>query len=276
MDDSFLRGREALMIPKTSDGRVLFAVPWHDHVVVGTTDVEKQNAELEPVAAKEEVDYILETAGRYMATPPAREDVLSVFTGLRPLAAPSAEGKKTKEISRGHKVLVSKGGLVTLTGGKWTTYRKMGEDVISMAAERVGLPARKSATRHLKIHGYNPLPDRSDPLYWYGSDRERINQMLKEDPGLDEMVSEKLHIQKVQIIWGIRGEMARSLEDFLARRTRALQLDARESIRIAPVVASVMAGELGLDRDWENSQVAWFIRLARQYLLTDPQLQDKK
>jgi glycerol-3-phosphate dehydrogenase len=270
MDGSFLRGRAALMIPKTSDGRVLFAVPWYDHVVVGTTDVEKQDAELEPVAEKAEVDYILETAGRYMAVPPSREDVLSVFTGLRPLAAPSAEGKKTKEISRGHKVLVSDGGLITLTGGKWTTYRKMGEDVVNMAAVRGGLPARKSASRHLKIHGYNPMLDRNDPLCWYGSDRERINQLLKEDPGLGEMVSEGLGILKVQIIWGIRGEMARTLEDILARRTRALQLDARESVRIAPAVASVMAGELGFDGDWENSQIAGFTRLARQYLLTDP------
>jgi glycerol-3-phosphate dehydrogenase len=227
MDRSFLKGSAALMIPRTSDGRVLFAVPWHGHVVVGTTDVEKQEAKLEPEAAPEEVDYILETAGRYMRHPPSREEVLSVYTGLRPLAAPSEEGKKTKEISRGHRVLVSAGGLVTLTGGKWTTYRKMGEDVVDRAAASAGLPARKSTTRSMKIHGYHEGRHSEDPLYWYGSDRTQLNQLMEEEPGLSENMSTRVQLQKVQVIWGVRGEMARTVEDILARRTRILQLDTR-------------------------------------------------
>jgi glycerol-3-phosphate dehydrogenase len=268
MNSSFLQGREAMMIPKTSDGRVLFAVPWHGHVVVGTTDVEKQVAELEPLADEGEVSYILETAEKYMRIPPTKGDVLSVFTGLRPLAAPSAEGKKTKEISRGHKVLVSKSGLVTLTGGKWTTYRKMGEDVVDRAAETGGLQSRKSATSQLKIHGSQMKTGSHDPLEWYGADLEGIHEMEEENPDLAELLSEALHIRKVQIVWAVRKEMARSVEDFLARRTRALQLDARESIRIAPMVAAMMASELGYDQTWVKQQVTAFTQLARQHLLT--------
>jgi glycerol-3-phosphate dehydrogenase len=269
MKDTFLQGQEALMIPKTSDGRVLFAVPWHNHVVVGTTDVEKQEALLEPVAEEAEVDYILETAGRFMEQPPTRGEVLSVFTGLRPLAAPSAEGKKTKEISRGHKVLVSKNGLVTLTGGKWTTYRQMGEDVIDRAAALAGLPDRKSETRHLRVHGYLPQPDRGDPMYWYGSDRKEMERMQKEEPGMEEVLSEELQISPVQVLYAVRKEMARTVEDFLARRTRALQLNAKESIRMAPAVAAIMAKEFGADKKWEQQQVAQFTALAQNYIIVD-------
>jgi len=269
MDRSFLTGQAALMIPKTPDGRVLFAVPWHDHVVVGTTDVEKQEAQLEPVAAPEEVDYILETAGRYMHHPPERKDVLSVYTGLRPLAAPAVEGKKTKEISRGHKILVSGGGLVTLTGGKWTTYRKMGEDVVDRAASVAGLPLKKSTTKNLKVHGYLKGGHPNDPLHWYGSDRLKLDQLIREDPSFSEAMSTRVHLQKVQVVWGVRGEMARSVEDILARRTRILQLDAREAIRLAPLVASIMARELGHDPTWEDQQVEEFKQVARLHLLPD-------
>jgi glycerol-3-phosphate dehydrogenase len=267
MDQDFLQGDEALMIPKTSDGRVLFAVPWHNRVVMGTTDVEKKVAELEPEAEDGEIEYILETAGRFMERAPQREDVLAVFTGLRPLAAPSGEGKKTKEISRGHKILISKGGLVTLTGGKWTTYRKMGEDVVNRAVELADLPPEKSITASLKIHGHMDRVDRSDPLYWYGSDRNQIDRLLAEDPDFAEVLSEKLHITVAQVIWAVRMEMARTVEDFLARRTRAIQLDAAECIRLAPRVAEIMASELGRDKHWEKNQVASLTSLASAGLL---------
>ena len=267
MDQNFLKGGEALMIPKTSDGRVLFAVPWHNRVVVGTTDVEKKVAELEPEAEEGEIEYILETARRYMEHAPQREDVLAVFAGLRPLAAPSGEGKLTKEISRGHKILVSKGKLVTLTGGKWTTYRKMGEDVVNRAADLAALPTKESATATLQIHGHMDEVDRSDPLYWYGSDRKQIDRLIAEEPHWGQMLSEKLHILEAQVVWAVRMEMARTVEDFLARRTRAIQLDARECIRLAPAVASIMARELAYDQDWEKMQVKALTELASARLL---------
>jgi len=267
MEPDFLMGQEALMIPKTSDGRVLFAVPWHNRVVVGTTDVEKQHAELEPQAESDEVEYILETARLYMAKPPGRSDVRAVFTGLRPLAAPSADGQKTKEISRGHKILISKGGLITLTGGKWTTYRKMAEDVINTAARQTGLPAQESITSKLKIHGHMEDPDLSDPLYWYGSDREHIDKLIRDDPQLATPISEVLQLNRAQIVWAVKGEMARTLEDCLSRRIRGLQLDAQECIRIAPEVAGILATQLGKEKAWEENQVEQFTQLAGMHLL---------
>jgi glycerol-3-phosphate dehydrogenase len=255
------------MIPKTSDGRVLFALPWHNRVVVGTTDVEKQHAELEPLAEDEEVEYILETARLYMDRPPERSDVQAVFTGLRPLAAPAAEGRKTKEISRGHKILLSSGGLITLTGGKWTTYRKMAEDVVNMAVKQAGLPFRESLTANMRIHGYKEGIDPSDPLHWYGSDQEKIQEIVSEEPALGNLISERVQLIGAQVVWACRQEMSRTLEDCLARRIRALQLDARECIRIAPQVASLMAKELGNDKAWEKAQVEAFTSLAHAHLL---------
>ena len=202
-----------------------------------------------------------------MEKAPERSDVLAVFTGLRPLAAPAAEGKKTKEISRGHKILISKGGLITLTGGKWTTYRKMAEDVVDSAALKAGLPVRKSLTSNLKIHGYQEGVDHSDPLYWYGSDREHIDKLIADDSVLGTVVSDRVQLIRAQVVWAVRGEMARTLEDCLSRRIRALQLDARECIRIAPEVAALMAAELGKDMAWESTQVESFTQLASMHML---------
>ncbi|MDE5420239.1 glycerol-3-phosphate dehydrogenase/oxidase [Labilibaculum sp. DW002] len=267
LDKEFIPGDYALMIPKTSDGRVLFAVPWHNKVVVGTTDVHKDTAELEPRALEEEVNFILETAGRFLAKPPKRSDVRSVFAGLRPLAAPSGEGKKTKEISRGHKIVVSKSGMVTLTGGKWTTYRQMAEDVMNTVANTGGLPEKKSVTRNLKIHGYKKNVDLKNPMYFYGADEEKILSIAKEEEGLAEYLSEKLKVINAQVVWGARYEMARTVEDILSRRTRCLLLDAEESIKMAPKVAELLAKELGYDKAWEENQVEEYRELASRYIL---------
>lgn len=269
VDPKFMNGKDALMIPKTSDGRVLFALPWHNKLVLGTTDVEKHEALLEPHAEKKEIDYILETAARYFDPPPRSSDVLSLFTGLRPLAAPVKDGKKTKEISRGHKIMESPSGLLTIIGGKWTTYRKMGEDVVYRAAKGHFEISRKPLTESLRLHGYQEDVDLGDPLYWYGSDRQKILALVEKDPALGETISESLSIIKAQVVWAAQKEMARSVEDFLSRRTRAIQLDARESIRIAPAVAEILARELGYDSDWEKTQTASFISLASTYLLSD-------
>ncbi|MRT94698.1 glycerol-3-phosphate dehydrogenase/oxidase [Ancylomarina sp. 16SWW S1-10-2] len=267
LDKEFVPNEYAIMIPKTSDGRVLFAVPWHNKVVVGTTDVQKENAELEPQALEEEIDFILETAGRYLTKAPKRSDVKSVFAGLRPLAAPTGEGKKTKEISRGHKIYTSEAGLVTITGGKWTTYRQMAEDVVDTASKVSSYPMKKSITRNLAIHGWKMNVDLNDPLYFYGSDSEKILVLAREDKNLGSYLSKDLGIIKAQVVWAARHEMARTVEDFLSRRTRALLLDAKESSRIAPEVAALLAKELGFDSNWEADQVEKYQTLALRYVL---------
>jgi glycerol-3-phosphate dehydrogenase len=266
LDKSFLPNTHAIMVPHTSDGRVMFAVPWHDHVVVGTTDTLIENHSLEPVALKSEVDFVLETAGKYLVKQPTRKDVLSVFAGLRPLAKPEGGKKATKEISRGHKILISISGLITIIGGKWTTYRKMAEDTIEKAIMLGGLTERECITRHLPVHGYRmDLDPISDPLAPYGLDKEEILALSEEESKWQGWLSEKLQIRKSQVAWAVHKEWARTVEDFLARRTRALFLDARESIRIAPEVAYLMAQELKKDKDWEKQQVEHYTSVAKNY-----------
>ncbi|KAA6306860.1 Glycerol-3-phosphate dehydrogenase 2, partial [termite gut metagenome] len=181
-DKKFLPGDNAIMVPKTSDGRVLFAVPWHDKVVVGTTDIPRPQAELEPIPLKEEIDFILNTAALYFEQPPQYSDILSVFAGQRPLAAPKSDGKSTKELSRGHKIIVSNHKLITITGGKWTSYRRMAEDTVDKAIQLNLIETRKCRTKNLHIHGFRPNPDLNNHLYVYGSDEPKIKSLMAENP----------------------------------------------------------------------------------------------
>jgi glycerol-3-phosphate dehydrogenase len=267
IDREFVPGNYAIMIPKTSDGRVLFAVPWHNKVVVGTTDIQKKNAEIEPIALDEEIDFILETAGRFLTTPPKRSDVRSVFAGLRPLAAPKGEGKNTKEISRGHIIKVSDSGLITITGGKWTTYRQMAQDVIDILKANSDMIIKESQTNCCKIHGYKENVDLNNPFYYYGTDEEKMLDLINENKEFGEHISNDLGIIKAQVVWSVRHEMARTIEDFLARRTRALFLNAKESVRIAPFVAEIMAYELNKKETWVDDQLAEYTALAKKYIL---------
>lgn len=268
LDQSFLQSKHAIMIPHTSDGRVLFAVPWHNRVIVGTTDTLVDESLLEPKALEEEIEFILQTAGLYLNKVPTRKDVKSIFAGLRPLAAPQdGEEKSTKEISRHHKVLISLSGLITLTGGKWTTYRKMGEDAVDKAILLAGLPERKSITENLMIHSYSKSVSLNDPNSVYGSDLGSIEDISDEKDRYKGLLSEELQISRAQLIWAIREEMARTVEDFLARRTRALFLDARESIKMVDEVAAMMAAELGQNNSWIKEQIADFKNLAKGYYL---------
>jgi glycerol-3-phosphate dehydrogenase len=267
IDKKFWVSKYALMIPKTKDGRVLFAVPWHNKIVLGTTDVPKEEALIEPVATDDEIDFILETAGRFLSKKPTRKDVKSVFAGLRPLAVSKNDDEKTKEISRGHKIYESKSGLISIIGGKWTTYRQMGEEVINRIAKIGNLPKRKSITETLHLHGYKKNVDFNCALCFYGSDAEKIKDLINENPNLGDWVSEELKINKAQVVWAVRYEFARSVEDVLARRTRALFLDASESIRMAPTVANIIAKELHYDNNWEKEQISNFTKLAEGYLI---------
>ncbi|GAB3227956.1 glycerol-3-phosphate dehydrogenase/oxidase [Hymenobacter seoulensis] len=269
LDKSFLPSDDALMIPKTEDGRVLFAVPWHGRVVLGTTDTPLQQHSPEPQALEEEIDFILRTAGRYLTRAPQRTDALSVFAGLRPLAAPQGNSEKTKEISRSHKILVSASGLITITGGKWTTYRRMGEDTMDKAIALGRLPPAASQTAHLPIHGAQPTSDYTQHLYVYGSDQPALHQLIVEQPNLGQKLDETLEFVQAEVVWAARYEMARTVEDVLARRVRVLFLDARAAIRMAPTVAALLAQELGRTPQWQEQQVATFTAVAQQYVLQD-------
>ena len=268
VDREFLPGDDALMIPKTDDGRVLFAVPWHNKVVVGTTDTPITEASLEPMALEEEVDFILQTAGRYLEKPITRSDVRCIFAGLRPLAAPRNAGdKKTREISRNHKIATSDSGLITITGGKWTTYRKMAQDTIDKAISLGLLAQRDCKTENFRVHGYQENVDRDNHLYVYGSDQAEIEKLIEASPELGEKLHERLPYLKAEVLWAVRYELAQTIEDVLARRVRALYIDARAAIDIAPVVADIMAAELGHDDAWKQSQIADFVQTANRYLL---------
>jgi len=266
----FLLHDSAVMVPNTSDGRVMFAVPWHDHVIIGTTDTPVRKCVLEPLPLDEEIEFLLKTAGEYLVKQPTRSDVTSAFAGLRPLAKPEDGKKSTKEISRNHKVIVSMSGLITITGGKWTTYRKMAEDVVEKAYIMGGLPERECITAHLPVHGFSQdLDARYDPLAPYGTDKKKVLALEKENPAWQGFLSEKLKIRRSQVIWAVREEMAMTLEDVLARRTRALFLDAREAMRIAPETAALMAEETGCDERWAAVQTAAFCGLAQKYIIAE-------
>ena len=268
LDMKFLQSDYAIMVPKTSDGRVLFAVPWHDKVVVGTTDIVRPTPEEEPRPLKEEIDFILGTAGLYMNPAPTYGDILSVFAGQRPLAAPKKEGKSTKELSRSHKIIVSDNGLVTITGGKWTSYRLMAEDTVDRAIEVCGLPQRKCCTKRFRIHGYRRNPDLTDHLYVYGSDEERIRELIAARPELGEKLSPKYDYTLAEVVWAVREEMAMTVEDVLARRVRMLFVDAREAMAAAPKTAETIARELGYGREWVDAEIERFTALAKHYLFT--------
>ncbi|SFD48738.1 glycerol-3-phosphate dehydrogenase [Chitinophaga sp. CF118] len=263
---SFLPGENALMIPETDDGRVLFAVPWHDKLIVGTTDTIRDHPELEPHALDKEIEFILSTAGKYLVKKPLRSDVQAVFAGLRPLAAPAKEGAKTKEISRSHKIIISDSGLITITGGKWTTFRRMAQDTVQKAIEKGFIPNKTCVTEHLHIHGYSGI-DHKDPLHFYGSDLAEIQKLIAANPALGEKLLPQYPYTKALVVWAVKNEYARHVEDVLGRRFRLLFLDARAAVSAAPEVARIMADELGRDAGWIQNEINDFTQLAKGYTL---------
>jgi glycerol-3-phosphate dehydrogenase len=266
LDRSFLPGKGAIMVPHTQDGRVLFATPWHDRVIVGTTDTPVQETPLEPLPLEEELDFLLTHAAQYLTKDPTPADVLSMFAGLRPLVSMGKEDN-TAAISRDHTIHISGSGLVTITGGKWTTYRKMAEDTVDQAAVIAQLDERPCATQDLNIHGYHRNARQFGDLAVYGSDAMAIREINRNDPVCAERLHGRLTPTVGEVVWAVKHEMARTVEDFLSRRTRSLLLDARASIEMAPRVAEVMATELGYDADWQAAQVSAYTELARKYLM---------
>ncbi len=265
---NFLPGTAAIMVPHTRDGRVMFAIPWHDHVVVGTTDTEIQDTPLEPSPLPHEVDFILETAADYLAHRPRRADILSVFTGIRPLVK-AGEGGSTAALSRDHTIQISSSGLLTITGGKWTTYRRMAEDAVDHAVVLAHLEERPCLTRELRIHGYRPKAAAPSPFDVYGSDNDGLDALISEQPDLEGPLHPALPVRGAEVVWAVRHEMARTLDDVLARRTRALFLNARAAVQMAPAAARQLAQELQRDEGWERGQVEEFTRIARRYLIAE-------
>ena len=265
LDRSFLPGDTAIMVPETDDGRVLFALPWHDRVLVGTTDVPVDEPAPEPRATAEEVDFLLTHAARYLVKDPTPADVKSVFAGLRPLVnAPGAD--VTAELSRDHTLHIAPSGLVTITGGKWTTYRKMAEDTVDHVALLAGLPERPAITPTMPLHGYHERPETLGELAAYGSDVPALERLIAEDARYAERLHPDRPVRAGEVVWAVRHEMARTVEDFLSRRTRTLLLDARASIAMAPRVAALMAEALGRDAAWVDAQVEAYTTLAQGYL----------
>ncbi|MEO8372895.1 MAG: glycerol-3-phosphate dehydrogenase/oxidase, partial [Candidatus Solibacter sp.] len=264
-DGSFLAGENAIMVPHTSDGRVMFAIPWHGHTVVGTTDTPITEAGLEPVAMEQEVEFILQTASLYLDRKPTRADILSVFAGIRPLVR-SGEAGNTSALSRDHTIRIENSGMITICGGKWTTYRHMAEDCVNQAATLARLPEKPCGTANLNIHGFHTASEKYGHLWVYGSDARMVQELESSDPAWAQPLDSELPYTAGEVIWAIRHELARTVEDVLARRTRALFLNAQAALRMAPRVAGLMARELGRDAAWEAAQLAAFNEVAQGYI----------
>ncbi|HXF11138.1 MAG TPA: glycerol-3-phosphate dehydrogenase/oxidase, partial [Desulfuromonadaceae bacterium] len=276
LDKSFLPGDHALIIPRTADGRVLFAIPWHGRVLVGTTDTAVNETTLEPRPLPGEIEFLLEHAGQYLKKKPAASDVLSVFAGLRPLIK-HPDDPRSAELSRRHEVIVSPAGLVSPLGGKWTTCRMMAEDVVNRAVQVGELRPKPCVTRQLRLHGWQqdtktpkdpPSSELRTPnsellLHEYGSDATELQGLCKNIG--NDLLHPRLPYRAGQVHWALQREMARTVEDVLSRRLRALLLDARAAIETAPKVARIMAAGLGRDEAWEKNQVTQFQELAKGY-----------
>ena len=267
VDKHFFKGSVALMIPKTEDGRVLFAIPWHDKLLLGTTDTPIENITTEPKPLKDEIDFIIHHFNLYASSKIGYSDVLSVYVGLRPLAKTGTE-KITSVMPRDHHIVVLPSGLIHVTGGKWTTYRSMAEHAVDKAITQAGLKKLACKTQHLQLHGWVSANDNSY-LSTYGADAVLIKKQIESDPSLAQKIHPKYPYTKAEVIWMVQHEMAITVEDILARRIRLLFLDAKAAIEAAPMVAAIMANEMQKEEAWVSQQVAAFSKLATGYLLAD-------
>ncbi|WP_121021445.1 glycerol-3-phosphate dehydrogenase/oxidase [Helicobacter vulpis] len=265
LDSKFLPSKHALMIPKTPDGRVLFAIPWHGKLLVGTTDTPLQEVRYDPLPLEEEIDFLLDTLGRYLEQPPTRQDVRSVFVGLRPLMA-SSHTRATKKLSRSHKIYIAPSGLVHLNGGKWTTYRRMAQETLDLCAQQGLLPPKTCQTKSLKLHGYTTdAPD--SHLRVYGAQAQDILDLERADPTLARKIHPAHPYSYAQVFWALEHEVAFSLEDVLSRRIRLLLLDARAAYDCAMPVGQFMGTYLGWSAQKTTQEIASFQSLARAYIL---------
>lgn len=240
----FFPGDHALVIPKTRDGRLLFLIPWHDRVLLGTTETRIDRPVRDPHPTSEEVSYLLENASRYLVYAPTESDLLARFAGVRPLIKPAKAGVSSAWMSRDHRILVSPAQLVSVLGGKWTTYRQIAEDAVNVAAEVAQLPKRPCQTGDLRIHGWQLVPTHA----YYGSDTEDVEALAACDSTLLKPLHSELSIRPIDVIWSVRHEMARTVQDILARRTHSIFFDEKVSNLITSEVSRLMACELRQNR----------------------------
>ena len=264
VDKKFFKGDSGLMIPKTDDGRVLFAIPWHDKLLLGTTDTPVSKVTTEPKPMKEEVDFIIRNFTQYSAATITYKDVTATFAGLRPLAKQKGESK-TAVMPRDHVIKVYSNGLVHITGGKWTTYRSMAEHCIDKAAETAGLPEKECRTKDLAIHG--KTNQNNNGLSIYGADAAPIEKLKEQDPSLREKIHPAFPYTKAEVVFFIQNEMAMCIEDVLARRIRMLFLDAQAAIDTAPAVAALFQQHGGMSEMQTAEDLNYFRKLAQGYLL---------
>jgi len=268
LDRSFIPRESAIMVPHTGDGRVMFAIPWRDVAVVGTTDTLVDDVPLEPQPRSEEIDFILDTANRYLARPAARSDIKSVFAGIRPLVEGGDE-VGTATLSRDHVILIDpNSAMMTVVGGKWTTYRKMAEDVVDQASVLAGLPQSSCVTASLRIHGYSEHADALGGLSFYGADAEGVQALIDANAEWAAPIHVNLAMTGAEVVWACRYEMARTIDDVLARRSRSLLFDARAASEAAGTVGALMAIELRQDASWVVDQIALFRELAESYIVS--------
>jgi glycerol-3-phosphate dehydrogenase len=265
----FLQSDHAILVPRTDDGRVLFVVPWHGHTIIGTTDTPRADMPVDPNASEQDIDFLLRTAARYLSTPPTRSDVLSVWAGLRPLVKRDTKAT-TSSLSREHTLESHPDGMITVTGGKWTTYRRMAEEVIDLAITNGLLPAAPCRTETLALHGAKPVDGAANEISragsaarCYGSDAASIARL----PGADRVLIQASRLTEAHVRYAAQAELARSVEDVLARRNRALFLDARAARDAAPEVARILAQELNRDAHWQEREVTAFTTFASGWQL---------
>ena len=258
LDSSFLPGRTAVMVPHTDDGRVVFIIPWQGRTLMGTTDTPLEGPSAEPIPQEGEVDFVLRHAARYLAKQPTRRDVLAAFAGLRPLV--KGRNASTAALSRDHTLLISASGLVTITGGKWTTYRRMAAAAVDAAAQVGALPSRPCKTEGLSLAGAAVA---SGPWREFGASEGEIEAYRARFPG---RLHPRLPYERAMVAYAVEREMAVRLEDVLSRRLRALVLDARAAAEAAPQAAQLMAALQGHDEAWVKAEIAAFDRLSKAHL----------
>ena len=259
-----LKSEYAVVIPETKDDRILFILPWHDCALIGTTDVKVSKPVLDPIASKLEVKFIMDSVKKFSKHEIKQEDIKSSFAGLRPLVKKNSN-TNSSTLSRAHKIIFSSNKLISVVGGKWTIYRRMGEDTINFAIQQGMLPKSNSITKYLKLFGWTE-ESIEYPLSVYGKDYYKILDIQKELNNY-ELLHKDLPYYYAEVIYQIKYEMVKTVEDVLSRRTRAVILNPIAAVEVAPIVANLIAKYYNYDDNWISDQLNKFNSFAKNYIV---------